>query len=50
MQDIINYNEEDCISTYELREFLLKNRPKGLPWFSQLSEEKVENKEKPPKK
>jgi len=47
MQDIINYNEEDCISTYELREFLLKNRPKDLPWFSQLSEEKVENKEKP---
>ena len=43
MQEIINYNEEDCISTCELREFLLKNRPKELPWFSQTHEDKEKN-------
>jgi uncharacterized protein len=43
IQDIINYNEEDCISTYELREFLLKNRSKDLPWFSQTHEDKEKN-------
>jgi len=43
MQEIINYNEEDCVSTYDLREFLLKNRPKGLPWFSQTHEDKEKN-------
>ena len=43
MQEIINYNEEDCISTYELREFLLKNRPQELPWFSQTHEDKEKN-------
>ena len=37
-RDIINYNKDDCISTYELREFLIKERPKDMPWFS-LSED-----------
>ena len=32
-KDIINYNEEDCISTYYLREFLVKNKPENINWF-----------------
>ena len=43
MEDIINYNEEDCISTHDLREFLLTKRPEGYPWFSQTDEEKNKN-------
>ena len=30
LKDVIAYNEEDCISTYDLREFLIKNRPKDF--------------------
>ena len=37
-QDIINYNEEDCISTYLLREFLVKNKPENIDWFIKLEE------------
>ena len=37
-QDIINYNEEDCISTYLLREFLVKNKPENIDWFVKLEE------------
>ena len=39
MKDIINYNEEDCISTYKLRNFLLNEKPSTIPDFSQSDEE-----------
>ena len=42
MKNIIDYNEEDCISTHDLRNFLINNRPKDYPWFSQ-SEEETDN-------
>ena len=37
-QDIIKYNEEDCISTYLLREFLVKNKPENIDWFVKQEE------------
>jgi len=37
-KDIINYNEEDCISTYLLREFLVKNKPENIDWFVKQEE------------
>ena len=43
MKNIIDYNEEDCISTHDLRNFLLDNRPNDYPWFSQTEEEKDKN-------
>ena len=43
MNDIINYNEEDCVSTHDLRNFLLENRPKDYAWFSQTEDEKDKN-------
>jgi uncharacterized protein len=33
LQKICDYNEDDCRSTYLLREWLLKIRPADLPWF-----------------
>ena len=33
LKDIIVYNEEDCISSYDLREFLIKHRPDDFPFF-----------------
>ncbi len=32
LQNIEDYNRDDVISTYELRQWLLKIRPKGLQW------------------
>ncbi len=53
-QDIINYNEEDCISTHDLRNFLLENKPKDIPWFENskvpLSDKELESLKKPEKK
>ena len=43
MKNIIDYNEEDCISTHDLRNFLINNRPKDYPWFSQSEEETDKN-------
>ena len=43
MDDIISYNEEDCMSTFDLREFLIKERPKDFKWFSQSNEEESKN-------
>ena len=45
MKDIINYNEEDCVSTYDLTKFLLKHKPDNIPDFSQSDEEKDMNSE-----
>ena len=44
-QDIISYNEEDCISTYQLREFLVKNKPTNIDWYFKPADNKTENKE-----
>ena len=44
-QDIIKYNEEDCISTYQLREFLVKNKPTNIDWYFKPADNKTENKE-----
>ncbi|MDA7444937.1 TM0106 family RecB-like putative nuclease [Candidatus Pelagibacter ubique] len=41
-QDIINYNKEDCVSTYHLREFLVKNKPESIDWFVKPEEIKKE--------
>lgn len=34
LESIRQYNEEDCRSTWQLRDWLLSLRPDGLPWFS----------------
>lgn len=34
LESIRSYNEADCRSTWQLREWLLALRPAGLPWFS----------------
>lgn len=34
LQQIQDYNEDDCRSTYLLRQWLLSIRPAGLPWFN----------------
>ena len=44
-KDIINYNEEDCISTYYLREFLVKNKPENINWFLKPEPIKKEDQE-----
>ena len=44
-KDIISYNEEDCISTYHLREFLVKNKPESIDWFLRPEEVKKEDQE-----
>ena len=43
MNDIVSYNEEDCVSTFDLREFLIKERPKDFKWFSKTDDEKNKN-------
>lgn len=35
LEAIRKYNEDDCRSTWQLREWLLTLRPKHLPWFNQ---------------
>lgn len=34
LESIRQYNEDDCRSTWQLREWLLTMRPAGLPWYS----------------
>ena len=41
-KDIISYNEEDCISTYLLREFLVKKNQSLYDWFVKQEEIKKE--------
>lgn len=38
LESIRQYNQDDCRSTWQLREWLLSLRPDGLPWFSDRSE------------
>ncbi len=33
LQEIASYNEDDCTSTYLLRDWLLNLKPVGTPWF-----------------
>ena len=42
-QDIINYNEEDCISTFKLREYLINNKPKNIEWLEKNIEDKKDS-------
>ena len=44
LESIRLYNEEDCRSTWQLREWLLSLRPAGLSWFSTSSVEAARNK------
>ena len=44
-KDIISYNEEDCVSTYHLREFLVKNKPESIDWFLRAEEVNKEDQE-----
>ena len=39
LQQICDYNEDDCRSTYLLREWLLGIRPDGLSWFNDRPDE-----------
>ncbi len=38
LKQISDYNEDDCRSTYLLREWLLTIRPQGLPWFDPIAD------------
>ena len=38
LQNIYDYNFDDCKSTWELREWLLKQRPANTPWFDKNRE------------
>ena len=40
-KDIIDYNEEDCISTFHLRNFLINRKPEDIEWFGKTKEEIV---------
>ena len=42
--DIIHYNEEDCVSTGDLRDFLLDLKPDGIPFFTPKFEDEDEEK------
>lgn len=39
LKQIEEYNENDCRSTYLLREWLLERRPEGISWFKPTDEE-----------
>ena len=41
-EDIIEYNKDDCESTFHLREFLVQNKPESIDWF--LINEETEKK------
>ena len=50
-KDIIHYNEEDCVSTGDLRNFLLDEKEKDdryndIPWFTPTISKKDEEKTK----
>ena len=44
LESIRQYNEDDCRSTWQLREWLLTLRPAGLPWFSAILAEEAASK------
>ena len=44
LESIRLYNEADCRSTWQLREWLLTMRPAGLAWFSKAAVQEAKNK------
>lgn len=42
LESIRQYNEEDCRSTWQLRDWLLSLRPGDLPWFAAVAAESKE--------
>ncbi len=42
LKDIADYNEEDCRSTWKLRDWLLTLRPTTLPWYEHKAAETVD--------
>jgi uncharacterized protein len=44
LESIRAYNEDDCRSTWQLRDWLLSMRPDGLAWFSTALAEESKNK------
>lgn len=44
LESIRLYNEDDCRSTWQLREWLLTMRPAGLSWFSKAAVEEAKTK------
>lgn len=44
LESIRVYNEDDCRSTWQLRQWLLTLRPPSLPWFSALTTADASNK------
>lgn len=47
LQEIANYNEEDCISTHLLHKWLIKLKPSDVPWFEKT---KTDEQEQPMRK
>ncbi len=47
LADIRAYNEDDCRSTWQLRDWLLRLRPEILPWASRAVEDEAETASKP---
>ena len=45
-EDIIEYNKDDCESTFLLREFLVQNKPESIDWFSINEETEKKSTEK----
>ena len=45
-EDIIEYNKDDCESTFHLREFLVQNKPESIDWFSINEETEKKSTEK----
>ena len=43
LDEIIAYNKEDCISTHELRDFLIENKPQDIPFFKLSSDDESKN-------
>jgi uncharacterized protein len=42
LEDIANYNEQDCRSAWKLRDWLLTLKPAHLPWYEHKSIESVD--------
>ena len=43
LQDISDYNQDDVVSTYQLREWLRELRPANMPWANELTEAAAEH-------
>lgn len=44
LDQIQDYNEDDCVSTYLLREWLLTIRPIGISWYTKVQDEDSDEK------